>query len=102
VYIEPRQDELLKQWTAKTGMSEADIIRQALDQWLEDEEARHRRALVAWKEARAFIEAALLKGRFPANAPGTRRIIRGADESLWPTFWLILTYLSTPMTSLSR
>lgn len=31
VYIEPRQDELLKRWAEETGRSEAETIRQALD-----------------------------------------------------------------------
>lgn len=72
VYIESRQEELLKQWTAKTGMSEADIIRQALDQWLEAEEARRRRALAAWKEARTFIEARAAQGPVPGKRTWTR------------------------------
>jgi hypothetical protein len=31
VYIEPRQDKLLKQWAEETGRSEAEIFRQVLD-----------------------------------------------------------------------
>ena len=40
VYIEPEQDERLKEWAEETGKSEAEIIRQALDRWLASEERR--------------------------------------------------------------
>ncbi|MFQ5857316.1 MAG: ribbon-helix-helix domain-containing protein [Anaerolineae bacterium] len=54
VYIESYQDRLLKQLAAETGVSEAEIIRQALD--------RHtrlfrffQRDIDAWEKERAFI-----------------------------------------------
>jgi len=40
VYIEPRQDELLKRWARESGKSEAEIVRQALDLWLAGEQQR--------------------------------------------------------------
>ncbi len=54
VYIEPRQDRLLKEWVNETGMSEAEIIRQAIDGWLQDEMQR-RQAAEAWDKAYQFM-----------------------------------------------
>lgn len=71
VYIEPRQDELLKQWAEETGRSEAEIVRQALDHWLESER-RHREAEAAWEEERAFIEARAAQGPVPGGRTWTR------------------------------
>lgn len=61
VYIEPRQDELLKRWARESGKSEAEIVRQALDLWLADEQQR-RKAEAAWQEERAFIESRIADG----------------------------------------
>ncbi len=74
VYIEPRQDELLKQWTAETSMTEAEIIRQAIDLW-EGSEARKRRAQEAWQQARAFIEELIVQGPVPGGRTWTREEI---------------------------
>jgi hypothetical protein len=73
VYIEPRQDRLLKEWTAETGMTEAEVFRQAIDAWLAEAE-RMRRAKAAWQEERAFIESLIAQG----PAPGGRRWTREA------------------------
>lgn len=54
VYIEPRQEETLKRVTEETGRSEAEIIREALDLWLQEAE-RRRRADQAWDEAYQFM-----------------------------------------------
>ncbi len=53
VYIKSEQDELLKQWAEETGKSEAEIFRQALDRWLENEEQRQE-AEAAWEQILAF------------------------------------------------
>jgi hypothetical protein len=71
IYIEPRQEALLKQVAAETGMTEAEIIRQALDLWEEDKEKR-RRSMEAWKEARAFIEERIAQGPLPGGRRWTR------------------------------
>jgi hypothetical protein len=71
VYIEPRQDELLKQAAAETGMTEAEIIRQALDLW-DERVARRRRAREAWEEERAFIESLVAQGPVPGGRTWTR------------------------------
>lgn len=49
VYIEPRQEEMLKEWAERTGKSEAEIVRQALDHWL-DRKRQRREAEAAWEE----------------------------------------------------
>jgi hypothetical protein len=53
VYIEPHQEEILKRLTRETGISEAELIRQAID--------RHTRTFIprpdlkAWEKERTFI-----------------------------------------------
>lgn len=71
VYIEPRQDELLKQWAEETGKSEAEILRQALDHWMATEQQR-REAEAAWEEERAFIEARIAEGPVAGGRKWTR------------------------------
>lgn len=61
VYIERRQEELLKVWADETGRTEADIVREALDRWMAREE-RRREAEAAWGKERAFIEARIAEG----------------------------------------
>lgn len=68
VYIEPRQDELLKRWARESGKSEAEIVRQALDLWLADEQQR-RKAEAAWQEERAFIESRIADGPVAGRRP---------------------------------
>ncbi len=55
IYIEPRQEQLLKRRAKDLGITEAELIRRGLDQvvrvpsgWLPD--------LEAWEEEKAFIE----------------------------------------------
>ena len=71
VYIEPRQDELLKKWAEETGKTEAEILRQALDQWLASEQ-RRREAEAAWEAERAFIEEWAAQGPVPGERTWTR------------------------------
>jgi predicted DNA-binding protein len=71
VYIEPRQETQLKQRAAETGMSEAEIIRQAIDHWLE-EEARRQRAAEAWEKARVLMEDRYAQGAVPGGRTWTR------------------------------
>ena len=71
IYIEPRQDRLLKQWADETGKSEAEILRQALDRWLESEQQR-REAQAAWEEERRFIESRIAEGPVPGGRTWTR------------------------------
>jgi len=71
VYIEPRQDEMLKKWAQETGKTEAEIFRQALDRWIASERQR-REAEAAWEEERAFIESRIAQGPVAGGRPWTR------------------------------
>ena len=71
VYIEPQQDDMLKQAAAETGMTESEIIRNAIDLWGESE-GKQRRAQEAWEQARTFIEALRAKGPVPGERTWTR------------------------------
>jgi len=71
VYIEPRQDELLKKWAQETGKTEAEIFRQALDRWIASEQQR-REAEAAWEEERAFIESRITQGPVAGGRTWTR------------------------------
>ncbi len=71
IYIEPRQDELLKQWAEEMGRTEADIVREALERWLRSEQHRQD-ADAAWAEELAFIEAWAAQGPVPGGRTWTR------------------------------
>jgi hypothetical protein len=71
VFIEPRQDELLKQWAEETGKSEAQIVREALDLWMASEE-RRREAEAAWHEVLDFAEERAAQGSVPGGRTWTR------------------------------
>jgi hypothetical protein len=66
VYIEDRQEALLKRLSQATGATEAEIIRQAIDR-----QARTllfpRRDLDAWREERAFIQDLIRQGPVPGG-----------------------------------
>lgn len=53
IYIEPRQDKLLKRLAKKNGKTEAALIRQAIDQYAGEMEARQKR-IAAWEEEMKF------------------------------------------------
>jgi hypothetical protein len=55
VYIEPRQEVALKQWAVETGLSEAEIIRQAIEQWLKEQARHQEHNLTAWRSEKTFI-----------------------------------------------
>ena len=67
VYIEPRQEELLKRRARELGISEAELIRRGIDQisQVPIALAPYQRA---WEEAKAFIEQ-----RMQMNVPQTGR-----------------------------
>jgi len=56
VYLKPQQDVQIKQLAQERGITEAEIIRKAVDLLLA-EIRRQQRAQVAWNEARALMEA---------------------------------------------
>ena len=71
IYIEPHQETQLKQQAAETGMSEAEIIRKAIDDWLE-EQTRRRRAKKAWVKARVLMEERYARGDVLGGRTWTR------------------------------
>ena len=71
VYIEPRQDEILKKWAEETGKTEAEIFRQALDRWIASEQQR-RQAEAAWEQVLAFVEEWAAQGPVPGGRTWTR------------------------------
>jgi len=70
VYIERRQERLLKRWARKTGKTEAEIIRQALDLHTPPE-IRTEELNRAWEQEKEFIRRLMAKGPVPAT-PGGR------------------------------
>lgn len=68
VYIEARQEELLKRRAKELGVSEAALIRQGIDQ-LTLSGASARPDLQAWEEEKAFIEE-----RMRMDVPQTGRM----------------------------
>jgi hypothetical protein len=68
VYIEPRQEALLKQLARETGATEADLIRQAIDRQTKVL-LFPRRDLKAWQQERDFIRRLIEQG----PVPGERR-----------------------------
>jgi len=74
VYLEARQEALLKQVAKETGQSEAEIIRAALDTWLAAE-AQQRRAHQAWQAEKAFIASLLAQGAVEGERTWTREAI---------------------------
>jgi hypothetical protein len=67
IYIEPHQETLLKQLVREIGVTEAYLIRQAIDRQLK---VLHfpKQNLRAWQEERAFITHMIQQG----PAPGSR------------------------------
>ncbi len=63
VYIEPRQDAVVKQLARKRGVTEAEIIRQAIDREADAPAAATGQPdTEAWEEARAFIHSLIAQG----------------------------------------
>lgn len=66
IYIEPRQEALLKRLARITGLTEAEIIRRAVEQ-----QVRvilfPRRDLNAWQEEKAFINNLVQQGPVPGG-----------------------------------
>jgi hypothetical protein len=61
IYLEPEQEVVLKRLSQQTGMSEAGIIRQAVDRQTRLLRFR-RRDRQAWERELAFIEGLLQQG----------------------------------------
>ncbi len=74
IYIEERQEAHIKSLAKETGRSESEMIRAALDVWL-DVQARQRRARKAWEAEKAFIESLLAQGPVEGGRTWTRDAI---------------------------
>ncbi|HID63927.1 MAG TPA: hypothetical protein EYP49_14495 [Anaerolineae bacterium] len=66
VYIESRQETLLKQLVRETGATEAELIRQAIDRQMKVIRFP-KQNLRAWQEERAFIANLIQQGPTPGG-----------------------------------
>ncbi|MCS7290408.1 MAG: hypothetical protein NZ699_14850 [Roseiflexus sp.] len=66
IYIEPHQEALLKQLGKACGLTEAEVIRRAIDQFARASYVPQR-DLSAWKAERAFILELLDQGATPGR-----------------------------------
>lgn len=71
IYIAAEQEEKLKQLAILTNLSEAEIIRQALDKHTAIYHLTTRN-LVAWDAERAFLESLIAAGPIPGGRAWTR------------------------------
>jgi hypothetical protein len=65
IYIEPRQERLLKQLVRETGVTEAQLIRQAID--CHTGSFSPRRDVHVWEEEQAFIDRLMKEGPVPGG-----------------------------------
>jgi hypothetical protein len=71
VYIEPDQELLLKDLSERLGVSEAEIIRQAITSQTQ-RLRRPRRDLDAWRSEVEFMKGLIAKGPVPGGRRWTR------------------------------
>jgi hypothetical protein len=69
VYIESYQESALKRFSERTGLSEAEVIRQAIDQHIQQKHTSRSvmRDPRAWERARKFAEELMAKGPVPGG-----------------------------------
>ena len=69
IYIEPDQETALKQFAERTGLSEAEVIRQAINWHIQ--QARSSQPFVpdpqAWERARKLMEKIMAQGPTPGG-----------------------------------
>ena len=76
VYIEPRQEQLLKALARELGVTEAELIRQGIDRGLEGM-GGSRPDPAAWKEAERYILGRMRKGTLKGGRRWTREELYG-------------------------
>lgn len=76
VYLEPRQETLLKLTAQQTGVSEAEIIRQAIDRHLGSTTPPHT-DFTAWEKEKAFILQAKQRPALPGGRDWSRDDLYG-------------------------
>lgn len=71
VYLEPRQEVLLKLTSQQTGVSEAEIIRQAIDRHL-GATTLPQTDFTAWEKEKAFIQQTKQRPTLPGGRDWSR------------------------------
>jgi hypothetical protein len=66
IYIETEQEAVLKRMSEESGLSEAEIIRQAIDRHAQAQ-GYHQSRAQAWDQARQFIENLIELGPVPGG-----------------------------------
>lgn len=82
-YVEPRQDALLKQRAKDLGITEAELVREALDAYA-SEGVTPRLDPAAWRREKAFIEALAGKGSLAARDHGKAQMAKDAGDAQAP------------------
>ncbi len=62
LYLEPAQEALVKEWAAQRGLSEAEVVREALTFYAASARLRLPRNPAAWEEEKAFLKAQVRQG----------------------------------------
>ena len=76
IYLEPNQELILKRLAKKAGVTEAEIIRQAINRQIQKLWLR-KRDITAWEKERAFITKLILKGPVPRERTCRRELLYG-------------------------
>ena len=85
IYLQKRQDALLKQLSKERGLSQAEIIRQAIEREAAGVPAQPAEAgRSAWQELVTFLEARQRTGTSRQTYPWDREEIYSERESRWP------------------
>jgi len=71
LYIDPRQEALLKQRAKELGITEAELVREALDTYTWSTK-RVPRDLAVWQEEKAFMKALMSQGAVRGGRRWTR------------------------------
>ena len=71
IYIEPEQDRALKRISREIGVSEAEIIRAAIDRHAQETRI-FKRDLKAWQAELEYIRKRASKGELPGERSWTR------------------------------
>jgi hypothetical protein len=66
IYLDPRQDAILKRTSQEMGVSEAEIIRQAIIAQAHRLRSAHR-DIKAWNSERRFIQTLMEQGKVPGG-----------------------------------
>jgi hypothetical protein len=75
IYIESEHEALLKSLASQTGLSEAELIRRAIDQMRFQPSPR--RDMRAWKKEKAFITRVIEEGPLPGERTWRREELYG-------------------------